>query len=66
MHMKLLTDGRSGMGYQKMRLDTVASMQAANALYVSLGFEPIEAYYHNPLKGAAFYELNRRVNNEAR
>ncbi len=45
-------------GYLQMRLDTVASMSEANALYVSIGFYPIEAYCHNPLDQAVFYELN--------
>jgi ribosomal protein S18 acetylase RimI-like enzyme len=46
------------MGYKHMRLDTVASMQAANRLYSSLGFRPIAPYRYNPLEGAQFYELS--------
>jgi ribosomal protein S18 acetylase RimI-like enzyme len=46
------------MGYKHMRLDTVASMQAANRLYSSLGFHPIAPYRYNPLEGAQFYELS--------
>jgi len=53
-----LIDEAKKLGYKRLRLDTVTSMQAANALYASLGFKPIEAYCHNPLEGAAFYELN--------
>ena len=44
-------------GYQKMRLDTVESMKAAQRLYVSLGFETIEAYCYNPLDNPRFMEL---------
>ena len=44
-------------GYQKMRLDTVESMQAARGLYFSLGFKTIEAYCHNPLDNPSFMEL---------
>ena len=51
-------DEAQKLGYKRMRLDTVTSMQAANALYTSLGFKPIEAYCHNPLEGATFYELH--------
>ncbi len=46
------------MSYKRMRLDTLASMQAANGLYSSLGFYPIAAYRYNPLEGAQFYELS--------
>ena len=44
-------------GYQKMRLDTIESMQAARGLYPSLGFKTIEAYCHNPLDNPCFMEL---------
>ncbi len=44
-------------GYRAVRLDTLASMVAANALYKKLGFAPIAAYCNNPLPGALFYEL---------
>jgi ribosomal protein S18 acetylase RimI-like enzyme len=46
------------MSYKRMRLDTLASMQAANGLYSSLGFRPIAPYRYNPLDGAQFYELS--------
>ena len=45
------------IGYTCMRLDTVPSMKIARALYVSLGFEVIEPYRHNPIEGAVFMEL---------
>ncbi|MFH1983377.1 MAG: GNAT family N-acetyltransferase [Pseudomonadota bacterium] len=45
------------LGYAAVRLDTVAEMAAANALYLSLGFRPIPAYRYNPLETAAYYEL---------
>ena len=44
-------------GYKQMRLDTAPTMNAARDLYESLGFEEIEAYRYNPLKGAVFMEL---------
>jgi len=46
------------IGYSKMRLDTLASMPQARALYASLGFRRIPPYYHNPLDGAEFLELS--------
>jgi ribosomal protein S18 acetylase RimI-like enzyme len=45
-------------GYKQMRLDTTPTMDAARGLYESLGFEEIEAYRYNPLKGAVFMELS--------
>ena len=45
------------MGYTSMRLDTIPSLVAANALYASLGFKKIDQYRYNPLDGATFMEL---------
>jgi len=45
-------------GYQKMRLDTIESMKAAQGLYCSLGFKTIEAYCYNPLDNPSFMELD--------
>ena len=45
------------IGYTRMRLDTVPSMEKARALYVSLGFKEIRPYRYNPIEGAGFMEL---------
>ncbi len=50
-------DAARDAGYEKMRLDTTARMIAANTLYRELGFHPIDAYRHNPLPDARFWEL---------
>lgn len=47
-------------GYEYMRLDTLDTMASALALYASLGFARIPAYYHNPSTTAVFLELKLR------
>jgi amino acid transporter/predicted GNAT family acetyltransferase len=54
----IIAEGR-GMGYRKMRLDTIGpSMQEAFALYRGLGFREIAPYRNNPLEGARYLELD--------
>lgn len=53
---RAVIDVAEDLGYDVMRLDTVASMTAARSLYRSLGFERRDAYYHNPLPGAVYME----------
>ncbi len=45
-----------GMGYTRMRLDTLAQMAAAQRLYEELGFRDIPAYYGESMAGQRFME----------
>ena len=48
------------LGYARLLLDTLPSMNEAQSLYVSLGFKQTAAYRFNPFPAAAFLELSLR------
>ncbi|MBL8880764.1 MAG: GNAT family N-acetyltransferase [Phycisphaerales bacterium] len=54
---RILQEAR-GRGFVAMRLDTIpAQMPRAAALYRSMGFVNIPAYYEYPIAGAEYFEL---------
>ncbi len=46
------------IGYDRMYLDTLPSMQPALTLYRALGFKQVEPYMQNPIPGALCFELD--------
>ncbi len=49
------------IGYARMPLDTLNLMKPAIALYESLGFRRISAYYANPNDFSVFFEFQLRA-----
>jgi len=45
------------IGYQSMRLDTLAAMRSAVVLYRSMGFRETTPYYDNPLPDVLYFNL---------
>lgn len=50
------------LNYNKMRLDTLPSMQAAINLYKKMGFYEIESYRFNPIEGTKYFEIPLQKN----
>lgn len=50
------------IGYHEMRLDTLATMAEAQALYHKSGFAPVPAYYDTPIADTVFMARHLRGN----
>jgi len=55
--VEAVIDAACRAGYRELRLDTLPSMSAAQALYHRLGFHEIAAYSDKYLPGTRFYSL---------
>lgn len=50
-------DEAKKIGYKKIYLDTLSTLENACRLYEKFGFKKIDAYYENPLKNVVYYML---------
>jgi len=55
--MRAIITAARRLGYRAMRLDTLADMAAAQAMYTAAGFRPIAPYYDGAAAGTIFLEL---------
>lgn len=55
--MRAIIASARRLGYRAMRLDTLADMTAAQAMYAAAGFRPIPSYYEGAAPGTIFLEL---------
>jgi ribosomal protein S18 acetylase RimI-like enzyme len=46
------------LGYRTLVLDTLGTMEAAQGLYLSMGFQPATSYYVNPLPNVKYFSLD--------
>jgi putative acetyltransferase len=53
---QIVLDARQ-IGYQRILLDTLPSMQAAQAMYERMGFTDVPAYVYNPVAGVRYMQL---------
>jgi len=55
--VQMILDEARVIGYRELKLDTLAWMSPARALYSSLGFRECAPYYSNPLSGVVYMSL---------
>ena len=55
--MQALLERARAVGYDALKLDTLATMTSARTLYASLGFRECAAYYRNPLPDVTYMSL---------
>ncbi|MCG8640742.1 MAG: GNAT family N-acetyltransferase [Desulfobacterales bacterium] len=52
-----IVETAKGIGYSKMRLDTLGKLRTARRIYTSMGFKETIPYYENPIPGVVYMEL---------
>ena len=63
--LQLALDEAKNLGYKKIRLDTIATMEAAIHLYRKTGFKEIPSYRHNPIEDVKYFEYELGRNNRS-
>ena len=58
--MQLALDEAKIWDIKKIRLDTIATMEAAIHLYRKTGFKEIPSYRHNPIEDVKYFECKLR------
>ncbi len=56
LFVQALIDRARGLGYERLRVDTLPTMYAAIEFYQELGFRPIAAFWPHPAANALFFE----------
>lgn len=58
LFVRALVNRANALGFEKLRVDTLASMSAAIEFYQEAGFRPVTAFWPHPAAGALFFERN--------
>ncbi len=59
--VRALLDRARELGYERLKVDTLPSMQAAIEFYQELGFRPTSPFWPHPVAGALYFERELRV-----
>ncbi len=57
-YVRVLKRRARELGYDRLRVDTLGSMQGAIDFYTDMGFVPIPAFWPHPAEGALFFECD--------